>query len=327
MKFGIVLPTFCGGVRGSEVPKIEELVKFAQKAEEQGFDSLWVIEHLLVATPIYRCTWYDPLITLAAVANATDKVKLGTSILVLPLRNPAILAKEISTLDVISEGRVILGVGNGWWEKEFEACGIPFNERGARSDEYIDILKKLWTEDNVEFNGRFFKFKDITVEPKPVQKPHPPIWIAGGSAAGKAKDVYKVRAEKVLRRIGVKGDGWIARAVTLPELIKSDWAKIRQYAEEVGRDPNSIVFAHLNFIHLTDESDTNYESARQAFSLISNLPFDNILNEYIVGPKKTVLSRLDKLADLGLQYLIIWPTGFDYKLMEFVKKEVIPTYG
>jgi len=327
MKFGIVLPTFCGGVRGSEVPKMNKLAEFAEKAEESGFDSVWVIEHLLVAEPIYRCTWYDPLITLAAIASRTSRVKLGTSILVLPLRNPAILAKTISTLDVISEGRVILGVGNGWWEKEFEACGVPFNERGARSSEYIDILKKLWTGENVEHEGRFFKFKNITIEPKPIQKPHPPIWIAGGSAAGKAEKVYKVKADKVLKRIATKADGWIARAVTLPELIMSDWERIRKYALEAGRNPDGIVFAHLNFVHLIDETDTSYEGARRAFSLISNLPFDNILNEYIVGPKRTVFSRLDKLAELKLQYMIVWPTGFDYKLIDFFEKEVMPTYG
>ncbi len=327
MKFGIVLPTFCGGVRGDEVPDTGELVKFAQKAEELGFDSLWVIEHLLVANPIYRCTWFDPLISLASVAASTEKIKLGTAILVLPLRTPAVLAKEVATLDVVSKGRVILGVGNGWWEKEFEASGVPYNQRGARSDEYIDILRKLWTERNVSFKGRFYQFEDITIEPRPVQKPHPPIWIAGGSAAGKAEDVYKVKADRVLKRIGTKGDGWIARAVTLPELIKSDWEKIRTYAKEAGRNPDNITFAHLNFIHMTDESDTNYESARKAFSLISNLPFDNILNEYIVGPRRKVLERIEKLAELGLQYMIVWPTGFDYKLMDFLAREVMPSYA
>ena len=325
-KFGLVIPTFLGGVRGSEAPSVETLVEFSQRVEELKFESAWVIDHLLVGEPIYRCTWYEPLSVLTAMATVTKRVKLGTSVLVLPIRNPAILAKQIATMDHLSKGRIILGVGNGWWDKEFEACGVPKSERGPRVSETIQILRKLWTGEPTDHSGKFFHFKGISMEPKPFQKPCPPIWIAGGTAVGKAEGVYSVKAEQVLKRIARLGDGWIARAVTTANKISDDYKRIKEYARQYGRDPEKIVFAHLNFVHITDEHDAHMESARQAFSKISNLPFEDIKREYIVGPKQVVTQRIDELMKLGIQHLIVWPTGPDYKTIEFLADEIMPRY-
>jgi len=325
-KFGIVIPTFLGGVRGPEAPSFEMLTEFSQRIEELKFESAWVIDHLLVGEPIYRCTWYEPLTVLASMAAVTKRINLGTSILVLPLRNPAILAKQIATMDHLSKGRVILGVGNGWWDKEFEACGIPKNQRGPRVSETIQILRKLWTGKPVSHEGKFFKFKDIAMEPRPYQQPYPPIWIAGGSAAGKADGVYSVKAEPILDRIARLADGWIARAVTTADKIAEDYNRIKQYAKQHGRDPDKLVFAHLNFVHITDDGDDRMDAARQAFSRISNLPFEDIKKEYIVGPKKVVTQRLDELVRLGVQHMIIWPTGPDPKTLEFLADEIMPRY-
>lgn len=325
-KFGLVIPTFLGGVRGSEAPSVETLVEFSQRVEELKFESAWVIDHLLVGEPIYRCTWYEPLSVLTAMATVTKRVKLGTSVLVLPIRNPAILAKQIATMDHLSKGRIILGVGNGWWDKEFEACGVPKSERGPRVSETIQILRKLWTGEPTDHSGKFFHFKGISMEPKPFQKPCPPIWIAGGTAVGKAEGVYSVKAEQVLKRIARLGDGWIARAVTTADKISDDYKRIKEYARQYGRDPEKIVFAHLNFVHITDEDDAHMESAREAFSKISNLPFEDIKREYIVGPKQVVTQRIDELMKLGIQHLIVWPTGPDYKTIEFLADEIMPRY-
>jgi alkanesulfonate monooxygenase len=147
MNFGLVVPNFCGGVRGREVPSLTRLSKFAQISEELGFEGLWVIDHLLVASPIYSTTWLSPTITLAALASKTSRISLGTSAIVLPIQSPLAVAKEIASLDVLSNGRVKFGVVNGWWDKEFEASNIPKTERGRRMEEYVQIIRRLWTED------------------------------------------------------------------------------------------------------------------------------------------------------------------------------------
>src|SRR3989304_5098599 len=145
-----------------------------KRLEDLGFDSIWVGEHIFFNAPMYAA-----LTTLTFLAAQTNHVKLGTSVVILPLRPPAVTAKEAATVDILSRGRLILGVGvGGEHPKEFEACGIPLSERGARTDEAIDIMQRLWVEDHLSFQGRFHQMNDVTLFPKPVQKGGPPIWVA-----------------------------------------------------------------------------------------------------------------------------------------------------
>jgi len=320
----LVVPNSVGGVNNQNPLQLNEIKKFAAEAEKNGFDCLWVIDHLLTAEPIYSTTWLDPIVTLAYLAGQTQSIKLGTAVIVLPVRVPAVIAKEFASLDVLSGGRTVFGVGNGWWDKEFEVCNIPKKTRGSRVEEYIQIIKELWTSSSASFHGKYYSFDNINLEPKPLQKPHPPIWIAGGSAIGKASDVYQVNAEKILRRIARFGDGWIARAYTNTELIKRDWERIQGYAAEFGRSPAEIVFAHINWMCLT-EGRTEQE-VRRLFSKNLNIPFEDVKKEAILGTRREIISRIEELAEIGLQHLIIWPTHVDYRLIEFLSKEVIPSF-
>jgi probable F420-dependent oxidoreductase len=187
MKLGIALPQL--GPQASR----ENLIRVAERAEELGYDSVWVLERLLwplrpqepyPATPdgslpeTYQVV-LDPLETLTFVAAHTRRVRLGTSVLVLPYHTPIELARRIARLDVLSDGRLGLGVGVGWSRDEFEAAGTPFARRGARSDEFLRALIALWTEDPVKFDGEFYRIPAAKVGPKPAQKPHPPIYVAG----------------------------------------------------------------------------------------------------------------------------------------------------
>ena len=129
LKCGLAVPNYCTRTSSSPAPKLCELVSFAEKAEELGFDILWVIDHLLRPTPLYNVSWHDPTITLGLLAGVTKALKLWSAIFILPLRSPLIMAKEIASLDNLTEGRAILGVGNGWFDKEFEACGVSMKER------------------------------------------------------------------------------------------------------------------------------------------------------------------------------------------------------
>ena len=188
MKIGLHLPHV------GPLATREGLTGFAQAAEEHGFDSLWVSDHVVVprhldsSYPYSRdggfpvppeLPFQEPVATLLFVAGVTQRAKLGTTILVIPMRNPIVTAKQLATLDVLSGGRLILGVGAGWMEEEFELLGVPFERRGARLDEYIRLFRALWTEDNPSFKGKFWQVEDVGFAPKPVQKPCPPIWTGG----------------------------------------------------------------------------------------------------------------------------------------------------
>jgi probable F420-dependent oxidoreductase len=219
----------------------ENLRAAAQTVEEAGFDSVWVSEHIVI--PRKRVSRYpgspsgefplppdtpflDSLSTLHFVAACTQRVQLGTSACILPWRNPVITAKELATLDVLSNGRLILGVGAGWWAEEFAMLGVPFEHRGSRLSEYIQLLKALWTEQNPSFHGRFWQIEEVGFSPKPAQKPHPPIWIGGDG-------------EAAFRRVARLGDTWHA-AFNQPEQLAEKYARIQNYAREAGRDPQSV---------------------------------------------------------------------------------------
>lgn len=241
MQFGVLLPQFGALARGADVP--QRIRAVAQAAERLGYDVLWTAEHIIfpqtIGTPYpyggrfpYPVT--DPILdivaTLSYVAAITSRIRLGSSVLVLPYRNPLVLAKELASLDVLSGGRLLLGVAAGWLKEEFDLLGVPFDERGQRMDEYVNLLRALWTQEQVTFHGRHFELSDAAFFPKPVQQPHPPIWIGGGSPVA-------------LRRVARLGDGWIA--VPRPSLddLAKDIQEIRRLAEERRRDPASIGFA------------------------------------------------------------------------------------
>jgi probable F420-dependent oxidoreductase len=238
MRFGVVLPSFGAPARGDDVA--ENVRGVAQAADRLGYDVVWTSEHLIfpreVKTPYpYGGTFpydvRDPILdvatTLAWVAAATTHVRLGSTVIVLPYHQPIPLAKALATVDVLSGGRLLVGVASGWLAEEFALLGVPFAERGARFEESVTLLKKLWTDDLVTFHGRFFDVTDAAFFPKPVQRPHPPVWIGGASKVA-------------LERVGRLGDGWLA--VPRPDVaaLAADIALIRRAAEVAGRDPRTI---------------------------------------------------------------------------------------
>ena len=222
MKFGVCIPHY-----GRPIDA-DGLTGMAVKAEEMGFDSVWVTDHIIIPHVIpgrtdivYRHDMLEPLSLLTHLGAVTSKVSLGTSVVILPYRNPIILAKTIATADVLSRGRVIFGAAVGWMEGEFQALNAPFANRGLLSDEYIKLLKELWTNPTPEFQGEHFQVSEVTFSPMPVQKPHPPIWIGGRSRLG-------------VRRAVEFGDYWHPSQMGPEELAKNA-AYLRRYSESVGR--------------------------------------------------------------------------------------------
>jgi probable F420-dependent oxidoreductase len=250
MRFGVALPQFGPAARD---PAVRERVRdVAVAADQLGFDVVWTAEHLIFPAAVETPYPYggrmpfdvtDPVLdaaaTLAYVAASTTRVRLGTAVIVLPYHHPIALAKTLATVDLLSNGRLLLGIAGGWLREEFELLGVPFSERGARTDEYLALIKLLWSEDRVSFHGRFFSLDDAVFFPKPVQQPHPPIWVGGDSASA-------------LRRVGRHGDGWVAVPRDLARL-EAGIATIRRAAEAAGRDPHAIGVATSGAARSVDE--------------------------------------------------------------------------
>src|ERR1044071_3068780 len=190
MKIGLFGINF--GIAGDS----EAMIRLAQAAEQAGLESVWTGEHVVLPDPRVppspsdpQTPFLDPAIALSHIAAHTTRLRLGTGIIILPQRNPLVLAKELASLDVVSKGRLIFGLGAGYLEPEFRALGAPFDDRGAVTDEAIEALKALWTMDKPAYAGRFFSFSRIDAQPRPVQKPYPPIIVGGMSRYGARRAV------------------------------------------------------------------------------------------------------------------------------------------
>jgi probable F420-dependent oxidoreductase len=227
------------------------LVRAAQHAEALGFDTLWAADRLLSpvaprtpypATPDGRLPAFyqvvlDPLESLTCVAAHTRGIGLGTAVLDIPFYNPVVLARRLTTLDVLSGGRLRAGFGLGWSEDEFEAAGAVAGERGARADEFLQVLKAVWTSDPVEFRGRFYRVPRAIIGPKPVQTPHPPLYLAAF-------------APPALRRAARLADGWLPAGLSFPALEKL-WGQLRELCQAAGRDPAALELILGAFVRVT----------------------------------------------------------------------------
>ncbi len=242
VEFGFALPS-----RGP-LAQPATLVRLARKAEALGFDCVTVSDHVVLPTgrsaPYpYSPTgefpggaqqdYLEPLVVMGWLLAVTRRLRVGVSVLVVPYRNPVVTAKQVATLDVCSGGRVILGCGAGWWPEEFQALAAPpFAERGPVTDEYIRLMKELWSRDEPSFRGKYYQLADVTLRPKPVQRPHPPIWIGGHTPAA-------------LRRAGELGDGWHPIGLRPPAaLTPGEYAekaqRVRAHAARAGRRAEAV---------------------------------------------------------------------------------------
>jgi probable F420-dependent oxidoreductase len=246
MNLGVALPM------AGDWATPDNQVRVAQAAEALGYHSLWTFQRLLYAVkpkndypPLPGQPWptafervLDPIVSLAYVAGATRRVRLGTSVLLMPYYQPIVLAKQLATLDLVSGGRLDVGLGLGWSEDEYDAVGVPFRQRGRRGDEFLRCLKAIWTEPEVEFHGEFYRVPRAKVEPKPVQKPHPPITIGGYSPV-------------VVQRAVRLGDGFNGGNVPL-DRVAPVVAELRRAATAIGRDPATLHVVSRGSYHVHD---------------------------------------------------------------------------
>jgi probable F420-dependent oxidoreductase len=309
LKVGLVLPH-----AGQQATR-ENVIQMAKNAESEGFDSLWVFERLLwpinpqtpyVATPdgslpIEYQIMLDPLETLTYVAANTNKIALGTSVIDMLFHNPVILARRFATLDILSEGRSIAGFGIGWSKDEYQASNIPFQNRGKRADEFVQVLKRIWTNDVVEFKGKYYSIPASKIGPKPIQKPHPPVYLGGFSP------------NTFSRIINYDTNGWLAVVGGPLEYLDNTIKTIKDIANKANKDPNKfkvILLAHLNVaLDSKSQSTTTNEDQRFPFTgtidqigndikRIKQMDIDHIIFGHVFVP---IGRDVNKMLDLTKQ--------------------------
>ena len=329
MKFGFTLPSYTWP--GLDYEMTYRVTKeMARRAEALGYDSLTVWDHLLTAPGLYGGSWLDPLMVLACAAGATEKIPLGTHILVVPIRHPVLLAKELATLDHMSGGRFFFGVGPGWNEPEFTSMGISMRERGRRTDEILDAVKLLLTEENVSFSGQFFQFEDVTIEPRP--ETYFPVWVAGGSRIPDSlspDQPYMVKT--VLERIVKHADVFTCRASGNTEWVARDYQTVRAYLENAGRDPSTLELAHVQAGYVVDTSDSAKALSIQRKPMETimglNRDWDHLQGCYLVGSIDDIVEKLKFLESHGLEHVTIQPAGPEMEQVDlWMEKIIIPFF-
>ena len=274
---------------GAWLPTIDELADLVGLVDRCGYDSMWVGDHVAFTIAIF-----DPLLQLAQAAVLSRRLVFGTDVFLLPLRHPTPIAKQVSTLDHLTEGRFIFGVGvGGEFPKEYEACGVPLNERGARLSESLTIMRKLWTGEPVSHAGKFFSFADIRMQPPPRQAGGPPIWCGG-------------RADPALRRIGRMTDGWMSYVVT-PDMYRQGLEKIATAASEAGRTfARGFGTAHLLFTRIDDTYETALDAATVSLSQRYAMDFRKAAQRYAaLGTPQDVVETIFKFQQAGVRHLIL----------------------
>ena len=270
MKFGFIIPHNFG------LDDPADVLNIGKRAEELGFDSVWVNHHILNVGYIFdrlgSKPYYDAITVLTWVAAHTERVRLGTTVLVLPYLNPLLLAKTLATVDVMSKGRLNVGVGVGALKPESDALGSTFETRGRYADESIKIMRELWESEDPEFDGEFFSFSGVKFSPKPIQKPGPPILIGGASRAA-------------LRRVATLGDGWHPIRQSIADL-KQNIATIHRLAEEAGRDPSEITVTVRTELDVLDSRSDGTESP-------------------MIGTADQLLATIEQYEEIGVSELVL----------------------
>ena len=306
MDYGAHLPVVDFGNQGFS---LERLCAYVETARDLGFKAVSTNDHLISARP-----WLDAPTALAAVLSHSGNMAVGTSVVLPVVRGPVPMAKTMAAIDILSNGRLFVGVGPGSSERDYEIVAMNYEERWKRFDEAIRVLRSLWSDDGVSFSGRFYSTAGIDLEPKPVQRPSPPIWIGSwGSDAG-------------LRRVARLGDGWLASAYnTMPDQFRIGLDKLQHHLKNVGKDPASFPNALVTmFMYITeDKSEADRVLSETLAPMLKRAP-EQLRERLLFGPPEVCAEKLAAYKAAGVQRLFIWPVRDELDQLTVFQKKVAP---
>ncbi len=323
-RFGVFLPSYIWPGDGPD--RARGIIDFAREVENIGFDSIFITDHLLAADQFYSVSFLEPLTTLSLVAGVTERVKLGTSVLVMPIREPVLLAKQLATMQFLSNNRIVLGAGIGWYPPEYTNTGVKKSERGARTDEMLEIIVPLLEGETVSYQGTYYSIEDVLIEPRSSQRPE--VWIGGGSqlADPGSPDLPRI-VEPVKRRI-LAAEGWVPRPTCPPEDIARDWDELQTYFTEHGRDPADLAVVHENFYHFVatdDGAQARREQHEAMLKVMSEARGPEYLERvYLFGTPDEVVESLQARVDAGVQSFILHTMTPDPAQLEQWATHIIP---
>jgi probable F420-dependent oxidoreductase len=306
VEFGLALENF---TPERKVPDLDAISAYSVMAEDLGFASVWAWDHLFLGAR-RPFPFLEALTTLSMVAARTSRVMLGTGILVLPIREPAILAKTAATIQLGSGGRLMLGVAAGWYEREFHATGVPFAQRGQIFERNLDLLYRLWADDDVtgEWDGRVFTH--VRMLPRPV--PRPQVLIGG-------------YVDRVLRRVATRSDGWVTYFYT-PESIAGAWSRIRGYAEQAGRDPDQLDLVAQVPLCVASSYEEADRLAREYVGEYFDVPAwsEATPDSAVRGTPEQCAEQIARYIDAGVKHLVFCPYNYETEQLHRLAAEVLP---
>src|SRR5262245_33743095 len=307
-EFGLAIRNFVGP---GEVPDVESLYAYAERAEGLGFESLWAWDHVILGVdPAFPIL--DSITILGAIAARTRTIRLGTGVLVLPLRHPVLAAKALGSLDVISGGRLILGAAAGWYAREFDAVGAPFKQRGRQFERNLDILMRLWTADRVTLKVDEFNLREAVMVPRPAQRPRPPILLGG-------------YVDAVLKRAGTVGDGWLTYFYT-PESFTRGWDKVCGFAREAGRDPSALTSTNQLGVYVGASREETTADMRHWLQTEWDVASwsESTIEHAIHGSAAQCVEQLRAHVATGVDRIILIPYLYHPEQVERIATEVLP---
>jgi len=308
LTFGLALENFTPADRD---PDVESIVTYARRAEELEFASLWAWDHMFLGSG-RPFPFLESLSTLALLTAHTERVELGTGILVLPLRRAAILAKTAATIEIMSGGRLTLGMAVGWYEREFDACGVPFHQRGRIFEENLALMQEFWTGERVSGTAGGVAFRNAVMLPKPSPRARPRLLIGG-------------YVDRVLKRVAEKGDGWLTYFYE-PEPFRTAWRRIREHAQDAGRDPDELTNVAQLPLCIGDSFETADARAREYIRDYFDLPAwsESTAESAIRGTPEQCAEQIAEQAAAGVQHICLCPCNYEIEQVERFAAEVIP---
>jgi len=305
-----------GFVRGGPISR-EQIISFARKAEELGYDSLSVNDHI-----VFRTDWLDAISSLSAIAAVTNRIKIGTSILNVVVRNPVICAKALSSIDIISEGRLFAGLGPGSSKGDYDACGVPFEDRWKRFSEALEVIHALWNEKDepdsqaLDYDGKYYKLRGASIQPKPYQKPHPPIMIASWGS------------EQGLRRVAKYGDGWMASAYNItPAKFREKWTLLLNYRREMNKDVEQFENSLMTmFGYIDNDKEMVQSMVQKVLSPSLGRSADELNNLLLFGSSDECIKKISLLYESGVRRIHFWPINNYLQQMEIFFKEIVKNF-